>query len=81
MTRGLWGPGNIGNLHVLESARGHGIVILDDRQEGEGAWDFTGGEAAAALSRLAADGAIIVRDIPSALAAVAAITREGPCRS
>jgi iron complex transport system ATP-binding protein len=81
MTRGLWGPGNIGNLHFLESARVRGIVILDDRQEGEGAWDFTGGEAAAALSRLAADGAIIVRDIPSALAAVAAITREDPCRT
>jgi len=77
LTRGLWGPGNIGNLHILESAQVRGIVILDDRQGEGGAWDFTGGEAAAALSRLAATGAVTVGDIPSALAAVTAITGEG----
>jgi len=73
LTRGLWGAGNIGNLRVLESAKVGGIVILDSHQKEGEEWDFTGGEAAAALERLAANGAVITEDVRSTMSAVAGI--------
>lgn len=81
LTRGLWGPGNIGNLRVLDSVKVHGVVVLDEHQGGEEEWDFTGGEAEAILKRLAAGGAIATNDIRSTIAAVAGITGGKSCRN
>ena len=78
LTRGLWGAGNIGNLHVLESAKVRGIVILDSHARDGEEWDFTGGKAAAILDGLGANGAIPVREVSSAIAAVARIIEGVP---
>ncbi|MDD5049201.1 MAG: ABC transporter ATP-binding protein [Methanoregulaceae archaeon] len=79
LTRGLWGAGNIGNLRVLESANIRKVIILD-RQAGEqDEWDYTGGEAEAILERLAAGGAIRVKDIRSAAAAARNTIGGEPC--
>ena len=72
------GAGNIGNLHVLESAKVRGIVILDSHARDGEEWDFTGGKAAAILDGLGANGAIPVREVSSAIAAVARIIEGVP---
>ena len=70
VTRGWWGLGNIENLRVLESTGTDGIVILDAGEKEEGEWDFSGGEAMAILERMVARGAMVVTDIPAAIAAL-----------
>lgn len=70
LTRGLWGAGNIGNLRVLESADIKKVIILDRWAGEKEEWDYTGGEAESILDRLVSGGAIHVKDIRSAAAAV-----------
>jgi|GEM_PF-6257189 len=81
LTRGLWGTGNIGNLRVLESAAIPRIVILDTHQGERDEWDFSGGEATAILERLARGGAVVARDVRSAMAEIAGIVGRDPCRN
>lgn len=66
LTRGLWGKGNIGNLHALEASPVRHVVIMESSPCSEG-WDFTGGEAEAIFSRLRQNGAVVVKSIPSVL--------------
>ncbi|MDH7593146.1 MAG: ABC transporter ATP-binding protein [Methanomicrobiales archaeon] len=66
LTRGLWGRGNLGNLHALETS-GAGCIVIVDCPSGEGEWDFTGGEASEILERLKAKGAVVTREVPSTL--------------
>jgi iron complex transport system ATP-binding protein len=81
LTRGLWGAGNIGNLRVLEPVNLHDMVILDYHSGESKEWDYTGGEAAAILKRLEANGAVVVRDVRSAMTAVAGLIEGKPCRN
>jgi iron complex transport system ATP-binding protein len=81
LTRGLWGAGNIGNLRVLEPVNLYGVVILDSHTADSREWDFTGGEAAAILERLKAEGAMIAGDVHSAITAVSELLRRDPCRN
>jgi iron complex transport system ATP-binding protein len=78
LTRGLWGVGNIGNLRVLEPVNLRDVVILDSHSGEKEEWDYTGGEAAAILKRLEANGATVVRDVRSAMAAVARVLEGKP---
>jgi iron complex transport system ATP-binding protein len=76
---GLWGPGNIGNLQVLESAGNRPVILLERPEGADREWDFTGGEAAAILDRLAVNGAVSVHDIRSVIPVLDALTGGESC--
>lgn len=75
LVRSLFGPGNIGNLRVLDHVAADRVIIMDPPGSQKGTWDYSGGEATTIIARLKEKGAVVVPDLRGVVTAVLDGTR------